>query len=89
MVVVTDGTPATTSLSAVGADDLADYYARGIVPWLERAGIDLVAVGIGVLPEYHPRAVQLEDGWQTVRVFVDLLEDMVREATEGTRELWA
>ena len=89
MVVVTDGTPATTSLSAVGADGLADYYTRGIVPWLERAGIDLVAVGIGVLPEYHPRAVRLEDGWQTVRVFVDLLEDMVREATEGARELWA
>jgi len=87
-VIVTDGTPATPSLSALGAADLGPYYADTLIPWLARDRIDLVAVGIGVQPDYHPRAVSLSDSWDSIAVFIELLDEMVREGTQRTRELW-
>lgn len=87
-VVVTDGTPATISLSAVGARSLHEYYEEGLLPWLTAAGIELVAVGLGVQPDYHRRAVGLTEGWDAVGVFVDLLEEIVREGAARSRDLW-
>lgn len=87
-VVMTDGTPATTSLAAVGARSLHEYYEEALVPWLTAAGIELIAVGIGVQPDYHRRAVALTEGWDAVGVFVDLLEEIVREGAARSRDLW-
>lgn len=87
-VVVTDGTPAITSLQAVGASSLQEYYSERLLPWLTAAGIEVVAVGIGVQPDYHRRAVALTEGWDALGVFVDLLDEMVREGTASSRDLW-
>lgn len=87
-VVVTDGTPASISLGAVGAHSLHEYYHEALLPWLTAAGIELVAVGIGVEPDYHRRAVGLTEGWDAVGVFVDLLHEMVREGAARNRDLW-
>lgn len=87
-VVVTDGTPATVSLPALGARSLHEYYEQGLLPWLTAAGIELVAVGIGVQPDYHQRAVAFTEGWEALGVFVDLLDEMVREGAARNRDLW-
>jgi len=87
-VVVTDGTPSTISLPAVGADSLREYYEEGLLPWLTAARIELLAVGIGVQPDYHRRAVALTEGWDALGVFVDLLEEIVREGAARSRDLW-
>jgi hypothetical protein len=87
-VVMTDGTPATTSLPAVGARSLHEYYEEGLLPWLTAAGIEVVAVGLGVQPDYHRRAVALTEGWDALGVFVDLLEEIVREGAARSRDLW-
>jgi hypothetical protein len=87
-VVLTDGTPAITSLTAVGASSLQEYYGERLLPWLTDAGIEVVAVGIGVQPDYHRRAVALTEGWDALGVFVDLLDEMVREGTASSRDLW-
>lgn len=87
-VVMTDGTPSTLSLAALGAGSLHEYYEEGLLPWLTAAGIELLAVGIGVQPDYHRRAVALTEGWDAVAVFVDLLEEIVREGAARSRDLW-
>ncbi len=87
-VVVTDGTPSTISLPAVGASSLHEYYEEGLQPWLTAAGIELLAVGIGVQPDYHRRAVALTEGWDALGVFMGLLEEIVREGAARSRDLW-
>lgn len=87
-VVVTDGTPAMTSLPAVGAGSLHEYYEEALLPWLTAAGIELIAIGIGIEPDYHRRAVGLIEGWDALEVFVELLEEMVREGAARSRDLW-
>jgi hypothetical protein len=67
---------------------LHEYYDEGLLPWLTAAGIEMVAVGIGVQPDYHRRAVALTEGWDAVGVFVDLLGEMVREGAARSRDLW-
>ncbi len=87
-VVMTDGTPSPISLPAVGAGSLHEYYEERLLPWLTAAGIELLAVGIGVQPDYHRRAVALTEGWDALGVFVDLLEEIVREGAARSRDLW-
>lgn len=88
-VVLTDGTPSTISLPAVGARSLHEYYGERLIPWLGAAGIEVLAVGIGVEPDYHPRAVTLTEGWDALSVFMGLLEEIVREGGARSRGLWA
>lgn len=87
-VVVTDGTPVKTTLPFVGDSDLAAYYNEVLVPWLKRSGIDLLAMGIGLLPAYHPKAVQIAGGWQALGVFAELLEEVISVGRARTEELW-
>jgi hypothetical protein len=87
-VVVTDGTPVTSTLPHVGHSDLAAYYTDVFIPWLSRAGIDLLAMGIGVLPAYHANAVRLTEGWESLGVLADLLEEVIRVGRGRTEELW-
>ena len=44
----------------MGASSLQEYYSERLLPWLTDAGIEVVAVGIGVQPDYHRRAVALD-----------------------------
>ncbi len=88
-VVITDGTPVGVSLSALGATDLISYYRATLLPWLHAAGIDVIALGIGVEPAYHERAVMLAEGWDSLRIFLDLLESIVQEGERREREFWA
>lgn len=87
-VVMTDGTPSAISLPAVGASSLHEYYEERLVPWLTAAGIELLAVGIGVRPDYHRHAVALNEGWEAVGVFVELVGEIVREGAARSRDLW-
>ncbi len=88
LVVVTDGTPALNSLPAVGASDLESYFRKTLVPWLGGRGLELLAIGLDCAPNYHPRSVCLTEGWGSVDVLMDLLEEMVREGRRRRDDLW-
>ncbi len=88
IVVLTDGTPSVITLPHLGAVGLEPYYRDTLIPWLREAGIELMAIGIGVEPDYHTRRVQLNEGWETVGVLMELLDEIVREGERGERDLW-
>jgi len=72
----------------VGAADLGDYYRFTLLPWLARAGIELLAIGIACDPAYHVRSVCLTESWDSVGVLMGLLEEMVREGRRRVDALW-
>ncbi|GAB4249483.1 MAG: hypothetical protein Kow00129_10260 [Thermoleophilia bacterium] len=88
IVVLTDGTPVGSSLPYVGAPSLEAYYRDTLLPWLKRAGIDLLGLGLGIRPAYHPFAVSVGEGWDALPVFLNLLEALVKESRVRTQELW-
>lgn len=88
LVVLTDGTPVNHTLPHVGAETLDGYYHSTLIPWLQRVSIDLLAIGIGVTPAYHRNVVCLDDVWESLPVFLNLLEEVVHEGESRTTELW-
>jgi hypothetical protein len=88
IVVTTDGQPNSLALSRTGAKDLRTYYRGTLNPWLQSAGIDLLAIGIGSSPSYHPHAVTISSGWESVAVFLRLLDDIIARSAQSHAELW-
>ena len=88
IVVTTDGQPNSLALSRTGAKDLRTYYRGTLNPWLQESGIDLLAIGIGSSPSYHPHAVTISSGWDSVAVFLRLLDDIIARSAQSHAELW-
>ena len=88
IVVTTDGQPNSVALSRTGAKDLRTYYRGTLNPWLQESGIDLLAIGIGSSPSYHPHAVTISSGWDSVAVFLRLLDDIIARSAQSHAELW-
>jgi hypothetical protein len=88
IVVTTDGQPNSVALSRTGAKDLRTYYRGTLNPWLGASGIDLLAIGIGSSPSYHPHAVTISSGWESVAVFLRLLDDIIARSAQSHAELW-
>ena len=89
IVVLTDGTPVRDVLPLLGASELAPYYSETLVPWLKRVNIDLMGLGLGICPDYHPRSLCLTEGWETLPVFLELLDEIVAEARAASLALWS
>ncbi len=88
IVVVTDGHPNSVALTRAGGTDLRCYYRDALTPWLRRAGVDLLAIGIGHSPSYHENAVAIGSSWQAIGVFMRLLDGVVAEGRKSHAELW-
>jgi cobalamin biosynthesis protein CobT len=88
IVVITDGTPSAITLPHVGSPDMTTYYRETFIPWLREAGIELMAIGIGLEPSYHERAVTLSESWEAIPVLIELLEEIVREGEQRVQALW-
>jgi von Willebrand factor type A domain len=88
IVVLTDGHPNSVALQRAGAADLRSYYRDALIPWLRRAGIDLLAIGIGHSPSYHENAVSIGSSWQSIGVLMHLLDGVIAEGRKSHAELW-
>jgi len=88
IVVLTDGHPNSVALQRAGATDLRSYYRDALIPWLRRAGIDLLGIGIGQLPGYHENAVSIGSSWQSIGVLMHLLDDVIAEGRRSHAALW-
>jgi cobalamin biosynthesis protein CobT len=88
IVVLTDGHPNSVALQRAGADDLRSYYRGALIPWLRRAGIDLLAIGIGHSPSYHENAVSIGSSWQSIGVLIHLLDGVIAEGRRSHAALW-
>ena len=88
LVVITDGQPNGLALARAGAQDLRSYYREYLVPWLKQAGIDLIAIGIGTAPSYHPAAATISSGWESVGIFMRLLDEIIARADQSHAALW-
>lgn len=88
IVVTTDGRPNSSALTRTGAKDLKTYYHETLTPWLRKSGIDLLAIGIGSPPSYHPNAAAISSGWESVVVFMRLLDEIIDRGTVSHAALW-
>lgn len=88
IVVLTDGHPNSVALQRAGAGDLRTYYRDALIPWLRRAGIDLLAIGIGHSPSYHENAVSIGSSWQSIGVLMHLLDGVIAEGRRSHATLW-
>jgi hypothetical protein len=88
IIVTTDGRPNSSALARTGARDLKSYYYQTLTPWLTNSGIDLLGIGIGSPPSYHPHAVTISSGWEAVAVFMRLLDDIIARARTSHAALW-
>ncbi len=88
IVVLTDGHPNSVALRRAGADDLRSYYRGALIPWLRRAGVDLLAIGIGHSPSYHENAVSIGSSWQSIGVLIHLLDGVIAEGRRSHATLW-
>ena len=88
LVVVTDGHPNSLALRRAGAADLREYYRSVLIPWLAKARIDLMAIGIGTSPSYHEDAVTISSGWESIAVLMRLLDDIIARGERSHSALW-
>jgi len=88
IVVVTDGYPNLVAPRRGGSDDLRLYYRQALIPWLAAARIDLIGVGIGTTPDYHPDAVSISTGWDSLGVFLRLLDEVIARGQRSHQQLW-
>jgi len=88
IVVITDGRPNGGGFYAIGAPDLKTYYQQTFIPWIRRAGIDVLAVGIEVYPDYHDDAVCITSSWEAIGVLMRLLDQMIAEGERRHAALW-
>lgn len=88
IVVTTDGQPNGAALQRAGADDIRSYYRDTLLPWLGAAGIDMLAIGIGSTPSYHPNAAAISSGWESIGVFMRLLDDIIAQGVTSHAALW-
>ena len=88
IVVLTDGHPNSVALQRAGAGDLRTYYRDALIPWLRRAGVDLLAIGIGHSPSYHENAVSIGSSWQSIGVLMHLLDGLIAEGRRSHATLW-
>lgn len=88
IVVLTDGHPNSVALQRAGASDLRSYYRDALIPWLRRAGVDLLAIGIGHSPSYHENAVSIGSSWQSIGVLMHLLDGVIAEGRRSHATLW-
>ena len=88
VVVVTDGHPNAVALHRAGSTDLRAYYQGTLVPWLRSAGIDLMAIGIGTSPTYHAHSVTISSGWESIAVFLRLLDEIIARGRRSHEALW-
>ena len=89
VVVVTDGQPNSLALRRAGSTDLKDYYRSTLIPWLEKSGVDLMAIGIGTSPAYHRDSVSVSSSWESIGVLMSLLDDIIARGRRSHSELWA
>jgi Cobalamin biosynthesis protein CobT VWA domain len=88
VVVVTDGHPNAVALHRAGSTDLRAYYQGTLLPWLRAANIDLLAIGIGTSPTYHAHSVTISSGWESIGVFLRLLDDIIARGRRSHEALW-
>lgn len=89
VVVVTDGQPNSLALQRAGSTDLREYYRAVLIPWLAKARIDLMAVGIGTSPSYHRDSVSVSSSWESIGVLMRLLDDIIARGDRSHSALWA
>jgi len=89
IVVVTDGQPNSLALSRAGAANLREYYRLTLTPWLTRAHIDLMAIGIGMHPSYHGNSVSVSSSWDSIGVLMRLLDEIIARGQRSHSSLWA
>ncbi|MCJ7795324.1 MAG: VWA domain-containing protein, partial [Thermoleophilia bacterium] len=88
IIVITDGRPNGAGFYATGASDLKTYYQQTLIPWIRRAGIDVMAIGIEVYPDYHEDAVCITSSWEAIGVLMRLLDQMIAEGERRHAALW-
>jgi len=88
IIVITDGRPNGGGFYASGASDLKTYYQQTLIPWIRRAGIDVMAIGIDVYPDYHEDAVCITSSWDAIGVLMRLLDQMIAEGERRHAALW-
>jgi hypothetical protein len=88
LVVVTDGHPNGAALAEAGSLDLPAYYRETLIPWLRRAQIDLIGIGITSSPTYHSSYVTISQGWESIPVFMRLLDEIIASGEKSHAELW-
>jgi hypothetical protein len=88
IIVITDGRPNGGGFYATGAPDLKTYYQQTFIPWIRRAGIDVMAIGIEVYPDYHEDAVCITSSWEAIGVLMRLLDQMIAEGERRHAALW-
>lgn len=88
IIVITDGRPNGGGFYATGAPDLKTYYQQTFIPWIRRAGIDVMAIGIEVYPDYHEDAVCITSSWDAIGVLMRLLDQMIAEGERRHAALW-
>lgn len=88
IVVTTDGQPNSAALQRAGSDDLRSYYREHLIPWLRGAGVDLLAIGIGSTPSYHPNAATISSGWESIGVLMKLLDEIIARGQTSHAVLW-
>jgi hypothetical protein len=88
IIVITDGRPNGGGFYATGASDLKTYYQQTFIPWIRRAGIDVMAIGIEVYPDYHEDAVCITSSWEAIGVLMRLLDQMIAEGERRHAALW-
>ncbi len=88
IIVITDGRPNGAGFYATGASDLKTYYQQTLIPWIRRAGVDVMAIGIEVYPDYHEDAVCITSSWDAIGVLMRLLDQMIAEGERRHAALW-
>lgn len=88
IVVLTDGHPNSVALHRAGSADLRAYYRSALIPWLRAVDVDLLAIGIGHSPAYHENAVAIGSSWQSITVFMRLLDGVIAEGRKSHAALW-
>ena len=88
IVVITDGQPNNQAVARAGAADLNRYVCLTLIPWLRRAQIELLAIGIGSDPCYHANSVGILSGWEAIGVFMRLLDQIVAQGAQSHTALW-
>jgi hypothetical protein len=88
IVVITDGQPNNQAVVRAGAADLSQYLRLTLIPWLQRAEIELLALGIGAAPSYHANSVGILSGWESIGVFMRLLDQIIAQSAHSHSMLW-
>jgi cobalamin biosynthesis protein CobT len=88
IVVITDGQPNNQAVARAGGSDAGQYVRLTLIPWLQRSQIDLLAIGIGSDPSYHANSVGLLSGWESIGVFMRLLDQIIAQSAQSHSVLW-